>query len=274
MSQGALQSSFLYVWVTSDLLDGASFSLSGVQRSVGRYVSVSKNRLNRTVEDFRLGIQNQTMEGQIWRAELWENMSISDCMQTKQGTSSAYGIVFLVTERLPVPSTSSVTANESTGNLTQRVLGFDLDDGGGPSLSDWQYLPLEEWRRVIPGWRTVYCLAKRVPQRCRLQIHVWFLLVVVILNTIKLCCLVRTFWEQKEAPLITMGDAIASFLQRPCQLTRGLCLLPERALIRHLRKRRDPFEETALTRPEKFKVQGFRLASSISYLSWLTYIIW
>lgn len=272
MSQGALQSFFFYVWVTSDFLDGAGFTISNELGPADR-VGNLEDMLNRTVDEIFHALQNQTTDGQIWRAELWENMSVTNCMQKYQEMPSDRGSVLLVTERLLDPGISSVTGNEGTGNLTQSVLRYDFSGFPEPNPWEWQYKSLDEWRRITPGWRTVYCLAKKVPHRCRLQIHVWLLLVVVILNTIKLGCLLRTFWEQGDAPFITMGDAIASFLRRPCQLTKGSCLLSQSALTRHLQQEDDTFEDSAQMRPKKFEAKVVRLYSSVGYLSWLTYII-
>lgn len=69
-----------------------------------------------------------------------------------------------------------------------------------------------------------YCLSQQVDERCRLQFSLPILVVVVICNLIKLVCMAFTLFGGKDEPLITIGDAIASFLDDPDSTTHGRCL--------------------------------------------------
>ncbi|KAL6712953.1 hypothetical protein ACLMJK_009508 [Lecanora helva] len=51
--------------------------------------------------------------------------------------------------------------------------------------------------------------------------------IVIVCNLVKSCCMARIAWKQDPAPLITLGDLIASFLNRHDPTTRGNCLAEE-----------------------------------------------
>jgi hypothetical protein len=66
-----------------------------------------------------------------------------------------------------------------------------------------------------------YCLSQRVPDVCRLQFSLPIMLIVIFCNVVKLMCILLTLMRN-ESPLIMMGDAISSFLQRPDPMTKGM----------------------------------------------------
>ena len=96
------------------------------------------------------------------------------------------------------------------------------------------------WLRVSEENRPAiqYCLSLRVPPRCRLQVHLWFLVTVIIFTIIKITCMALTLREQAGNPIMTVGDAVASFLERPCPKSAGFCMHSEEELMHVLRERR------------------------------------
>jgi hypothetical protein len=73
--------------------------------------------------------------------------------------------------------------------------------------------------------RTVeYCLSQRVADECKLQFSLPIMLVIIFCNMVKLFCILLTLMKY-DPTLITIGDAIASFLKRPEPLTRGMSSL-------------------------------------------------
>jgi hypothetical protein len=83
-----------------------------------------------------------------------------------------------------------------------------------------------DWRPF--GSTVEYCLTEEVEQRCKLQLSPQLAGVVIIFNFIKLAALVYTLSFVKGNPLLTLGDAISSFLRRADHTTRGLCLMGKR----------------------------------------------
>jgi hypothetical protein len=67
-----------------------------------------------------------------------------------------------------------------------------------------------------------YCLAERRASPCSVQIASPFLTVVVLCNLLKLVCIVVMLYKTKNfQPLLSVGDAIASFLYEPDAITVG-----------------------------------------------------
>lgn len=69
-----------------------------------------------------------------------------------------------------------------------------------------------------------YCLAEPAPQRCSLQYSVPLTLATVLCNVVKACILLYLWIGVKEAPILTVGDAIVSFLCCPDPYSKGMCL--------------------------------------------------
>lgn len=69
-----------------------------------------------------------------------------------------------------------------------------------------------------------YCLSERAQERCRLQFSLRMMVVVIICNIVKVVCMSLTLWKRKTDPLVTVGDAVASFLEKPDPMTLGMCL--------------------------------------------------
>ncbi|KAI4197238.1 MAG: hypothetical protein LQ350_006069 [Teloschistes chrysophthalmus] len=69
-----------------------------------------------------------------------------------------------------------------------------------------------------------YCLSHQVEERCRLQFSPALLIIVVICNAIKASCMFLMIYQRDSEPLVTLGDAMASFLDEPDPTTRENCL--------------------------------------------------
>ncbi|KAL4950215.1 hypothetical protein BDW69DRAFT_187553 [Aspergillus filifer] len=99
----------------------------------------------------------------------------------------------------------------------------------------------EEW--YVKGFKVDYCLAQRTPQKCTLEYSLPLAIVVIGANFVKAGLIVAAAVILRGAgnPLLTVGDAIASFLRVRDKESRGRGLLSredviapgtERALLR------------------------------------------
>jgi hypothetical protein len=75
-----------------------------------------------------------------------------------------------------------------------------------------------------------YCLSEKVKDVCRLQFAVPIMVVVLSCNFVKLLCMVLTLWTCKEFAMVTLGDALDSFLQNPDHTTRGMCTITKKEI--------------------------------------------
>lgn len=69
-----------------------------------------------------------------------------------------------------------------------------------------------------------YCLAQKTEEHCEVKMSLYLMLAVASCNLAKLICLILSFLAFQEEMLVTIGDAVASFLGRPDTSTRGDCL--------------------------------------------------
>ena len=87
-------------------------------------------------------------------------------------------------------------------------------------------------RTVIPDqndWRpfgdTVqYCWSEKMTESCKLSFNIYFAITVMACNLCKAIGMFLTYRTHKQWALITLGDAIESFLDRPDDSTFGLSI--------------------------------------------------
>ncbi|EME79722.1 uncharacterized protein MYCFIDRAFT_115582, partial [Pseudocercospora fijiensis CIRAD86] len=82
---------------------------------------------------------------------------------------------------------------------------------------------VDNW--TINGRKIDYCLSQITPSHCELQFSVQILVAVIVMNVLKSVAMFVTLYQQKDATLVTVGDAVASYLDQPDDLTKGRCLM-------------------------------------------------
>jgi hypothetical protein len=84
---------------------------------------------------------------------------------------------------------------------------------------------LHGWRPIPGRNETVEsCISEKIDERCRLEFSKHIAILVLCLNFAKMVLMFIVAFDIGERPIITVGDAIASFLTRPDETTRGLSL--------------------------------------------------
>lgn len=69
-----------------------------------------------------------------------------------------------------------------------------------------------------------YCLSERTEPSCKLQLSLVIMIIVILCNFAKSLCMGLTLWKPSSMPLLTLGDAITSFLDLPDPNTANNCL--------------------------------------------------
>ncbi|KAK4208548.1 hypothetical protein QBC37DRAFT_325535 [Rhypophila decipiens] len=107
------------------------------------------------------------------------------------------------------------------GNITDegRIAPEDIDDYDCTAEDALESLPI-----AFGDYEMDYCLSERVRHGCHLQFSLPIMLIVICCNTAKAVA-IAIMLSKKEITLLTLGDAIASFLDRPDPTTRGMCTL-------------------------------------------------
>jgi hypothetical protein len=157
-----------------------------------------------------------------------------ECISAYKTTYQAkYGSLILVTH------VHSVFEYEVVGS-------HEVYEPGGADPYAW-LCPADEWRYscdtyidinyseegpnnwVVDGENDTYtvksCLAAPVPEHCKLQYSLTLIMIVIGANVIKASILCYMAVTTTELPILTIGDAVASFLQQPDRRTMGRCLM-------------------------------------------------
>ena len=69
-----------------------------------------------------------------------------------------------------------------------------------------------------------HCFSWKTAETCQLQFSLPIMIIVMICNLTKTVCMLLTIHHRFATPLLTLGDAVASFLERPDIYTRNNCL--------------------------------------------------
>jgi hypothetical protein len=79
---------------------------------------------------------------------------------------------------------------------------------------------------TIGNYTVDSCLSAPLPEHCKLQYSLPLTIVVIVVNAIKAIILCYMAIATSETPMLTTGDAVASFLQQPDKKSLGKCLMP------------------------------------------------
>jgi hypothetical protein len=90
----------------------------------------------------------------------------------------------------------------------------------------------EEGAETTPALlHTLYGFAKKSDAQSRIQISFQFMMVVIAFNIFKLFIMVVVLVTDRRKYIVTLGDAAASFLERPEPLTSRCCLMKADQII-------------------------------------------
>ena len=116
-----------------------------------------------------------------------------------------------------------------------------------------------------------YCLSEIVPQHCSYNGNISILIVVIVCNFIKMVCMLITAFRLGPGSLITIGDAVASFLTQPDSTTKGHCLLSRDEVRKDVGRQtsRSKKEKGLPALPKTAHIQKRKWASAASWLRWV-----
>ncbi|PUU76454.1 hypothetical protein B9Z19DRAFT_1194719 [Tuber borchii] len=108
------------------------------------------------------------------------------------------------------------------------------------------------------------CKSERVAGRCKVQFSLGIMIAVICCNLVKACCMVMAVVRSREPTLVTLGDAVDSFLRIPDQTTMGICFADRRFIEKE-------WMRGSRARPRQWKQKGVqRWWSSVSKTRWIT----
>ncbi|TPX18423.1 uncharacterized protein E0L32_011664 [Thyridium curvatum] len=187
------------VFVTQSFLTGETFSNATSNNAAGLS---------------RIDILNlQKMAG----SKVLVNMTIEECMDEFDGAFNAEFTAALFVTDIVAPS-SSVLQTTTQASL----LSLGAASEGRDSI-------------IAARAATQFCLAQRDldGHTCDLSLNGSLLAVVVLLNIITILATTAILFRSSFRPLVTIGDAIASFLEDPDHTTEGSCLMTKADVLQN-----------------------------------------
>jgi len=123
------------------------------------------------------------------------------------------------------------------------------------------------WILTLPGGGEAEisgCKSEITKEKCKVQFSLGIMMVVIACNLVKACGMITTVVRSREPTLVTLGDAIDSFLRIPDPATMGICFADRRFIEKEWRHR-------WRTGPRKWKQKKVqRWWTSVSKTRWIT----
>lgn len=198
-------------------------------------------------------LQEMEIKGELERSEPSECLSHYDA-----NFQPTYGSLLLISGDF----NSTMTDYEVVCAVVVNKMFYDVDRGDDPYAKIcheqlyWSPEAATAFRHKVE-----YCLGERVPQKCTVEYSLPLAIVIIVANLIKAGLLCWTAVVLKETPILTVGDAVASFTKKADPNTRGLCLL-SRDLAHDMGRERWRFSNI----PKRF-------GSAISRMQWLSCLL-
>lgn len=74
------------------------------------------------------------------------------------------------------------------------------------------------------GARVKFCLSEEVSGVCDLRFNLSISIIIIICNALKVLIMCTVLLRSDYRPLVTVGDAVASFVDQPDPTTKSMCL--------------------------------------------------
>jgi len=81
------------------------------------------------------------------------------------------------------------------------------------------------------GYQVNYCLSELVESECHLHFSLILMAVVLGFNILKVLGIAYVAFRLGEAPLVTVGDAVESFIRHPDRTSEGMCLASHGSVV-------------------------------------------
>ena len=210
--------------VQRDFLTGTPFDISG-------FVAFSP-QLDRNGSDFTESLnQVETVAHRLQDGQSsLQKLANKDCIGTYEAEFiSSHGNVLAVTSdsKFYLHGTENISfVEDGTGNSSILQV-WSSQSQGATSDSPWfrdTEIDANTATWHLNGYNIEYCLSQTVEDHCKVQFSGAIMVVVNVCNLCKMIIMGHIAWRRPSQPLVTVGDAVASFLDHPDLTTMGNCL--------------------------------------------------
>jgi hypothetical protein len=125
------------------------------------------------------------------------------------------------------------------------------------------------------GWRPYgnrinHCIVEQVEESCKLQFSFSIALAVILSNVVKVACIAMTlFICGSHAPLVTVGDVVATYLDEPDPTTRDRCLYSRQLIESRWEKESNSQQQARKPVPQRCNAKEERWKRAPSEDRWI-----
>ncbi|KAH7077439.1 hypothetical protein FB567DRAFT_608536 [Paraphoma chrysanthemicola] len=206
---------------------------------------------------------------QLLRSGGMEKMSQTSCRNAYMKSYSTRGGLLLVqdVEGTPVPQDWTHYDIGTTPNwMCSQGLVWGISPCDSISMMDAIEHDVDSttWDPLFATATVKYCLSEKVPERCKLQSSLLIMLIVLISVAGMVGVMLVMVIRDDTRPLLTVGDAIASFLRSSDPWTQEMCMASRRDFQNVPRK-----GEAWCFQPTRHRSARKRLYAATSGRTWL-----
>ncbi|KAL4911154.1 hypothetical protein BDW74DRAFT_184630 [Aspergillus multicolor] len=221
-----------------------------------------------------------------------ERLNPIDCIDAYTSTyQTEHGGLLLVTASVNTTSKYEILASQSVQhpnasiyldpytwmcprsaqrNCTTHLSSIRSEIRQNNSFIAYQHLWKTPGRNDTVEYKVNYCLATKLPERCKLQYSLGIMIAISVANIIKAVLMGYMTTASAEPPMLTTGDAVVSFLHRPDKLSLGKCLVPGK-VIRELYSTFKYLEREDM--PLWYRHRPKRWGSTVYYGKWILFVL-
>ncbi|PUU75534.1 hypothetical protein B9Z19DRAFT_1067337 [Tuber borchii] len=216
------------------------------------------------------------IEGNNTNTESYKDLTLPECTKAYNADFlSNHRNLFLITNhssntthnntlldmirvRSIIPSPSNWMCSYESSSYTSRC------NPTQPSSNLKRGLPWKVKLQTAEEVEIAECKSESTPEKCKVQFSLDLMIVVICCNLVKACCMIMVVMRSPEPTLVTLGDAIDSFLRIPDPATMGMCYADRWFIMREWGRGRR-------TGPKQWKQKGVhRWWTSVSKTRWIT----
>ncbi|KAL3461769.1 hypothetical protein BJX64DRAFT_299963 [Aspergillus heterothallicus] len=195
-----------------------------------------------------------------------DSLTVPECFSAYAATyHTKYGNVLLLSDDIKAAYEYSNVGSEPVWRPLQGWTPhswmcdyFDASCASRAAQGDWE----------VAGEGVDSCLVERAPQHCRLQYSLPLTIAVIVSNAVKAVILCYMSFSKGDAPMLTTGDAVASFLREPDTKSEGKCLLSAKYVREATRTKNIP-----LHLPLPYQENRARWYSAVPKRKWLPILL-
>lgn len=184
------------------------------------------------------------------------------CINTYAKQFQTQGSVLLVTENLTSIIYNNVLTGRSNSTTFLRDWVCNDDDLSCDISSRTKALRSDpaSWHPGDTQLTIAYCLSEQLPEKCKVQSSLHLAIVVILLSLMKAMIMLGLAFRVKESPIMTIGDAVASYLWRSDRLMENMCIVSKKDIKQS--------RTTWPKEPKTFKSKRRRLFLAASKTRW------